>query len=134
MYIIHTDGGARGNPGPAATGIVIDKDGQRIAMFGKYLGDTTNNVAEYTAVIQALQFLLKEKQKDKGEITFYLDSELVVKQLTLIYKIKNTTLQTLASDIFLLIKEWNSSVFFKHVKRNLNKEADALVNRTLDSL
>jgi ribonuclease HI len=128
-YIIHTDGGARGNPGPAATGIVIEFPGKKIEK-GYFLGTATNNVAEYSAVKQALEFLLKEMER--GEVAFFLDSELVVKQLTGVYKIKDHTLQKLAGDIQSKMKEWGRVITFTHVPRNQNKEADAMVNKVLD--
>jgi ribonuclease HI len=127
--IIYTDGGARGNPGPAAAGFVIyNENGKIIEKDGKFLGETTNNQAEYQAVILALH-----KAKDLGakEIDFFLDSELVVKQLNREYKVRDADLAPL------FLKIWNLSVGFKkitykHVTRERNKEADAVVNEILD--
>jgi ribonuclease HI len=110
-YFIHTDGGARGNPGNAAIGIIIKKDALLVTEFGMYIGQTTNNVAEYTAVKEALTYLLKTNQ-ERGVIQFFLDSELVVKQLTGVYKIKDIHLQKLAFFIFDLIKEWGNAISF----------------------
>src|SRR3989339_184866 len=123
---IYTDGGARGNPGPAACGAVIKDDGnQIIAELSKYLGETTNNVAEYNGVILAL-----EKVQSLGvvEIDFYLDSELVVKQLKQEYKVKDKNLQGL------FVKIWNLSPKFKkivyhHIPREKNRAADRLGNQ-----
>lgn len=126
---IHTDGGARGNPGPSAIGIVIKNEkGKTLFSGGKYIGETTNNQAEYQAVIFALE---KAKELGGTELFFHLDSELVVKQLKGEYKVKN---QDLAAQF---MKIWNlrskfKLVDFKHVYREENKEADALVNTVLD--
>ena len=87
---IYTDGGSRGNPGPAATGYVISTDGQILEEGGRYLGETTNNQAEYQAVIQAL---VAAKKFKPSEIECHLDSELVVKQLNGQYKMKNKALR-----------------------------------------
>jgi ribonuclease HI len=126
---IYTDGGARGNPGPAATGIVIkNEQGDLLASYGEYLGEQTNNFAEYSGIISALQ-----KASDLGvsEAECFLDSKLVVEQLNGKWKIKEPTLQKL------FVKAYNASaklkkVTYKHIYREDNKEADALVNQTLD--
>ncbi len=129
--ITYTDGGARGNPGPAAAGIVVkDETGKTIAHFGEYLGHQTNNFAEYTALVSALK---KAKDLGASEVHCFLDSELVVKQMRREYKVKEVTLQKL------WLQAWNLASGFKkvtytHVPRAQNKEADAEVNRTLDSL
>ena len=129
--IIYTDGGARGNPGPAACAAVIkDSSGRIIVKGSKYLGETTNNQAEYQGVILALE---KAGELKAQEIIFYLDSELVVNQLSRLYKVKDLGLQSL------FVKIWNLSSQFKnisyhHVPREENKEADLLVNRQLDEV
>lgn len=133
MYTIYTDGGSRGNPGPAAIGITIDKEGQRIHSFGKYLGTATNNVAEHTAVYEALKYLCSSTNNERGVVHFFLDSELVVRQLTGVYKIKDASLKSLAQKTFQKIEEWGNDVIFTHVKREFNKEADLLVNKELDT-
>lgn len=126
---INTDGGARGNPGPAAIGVVIKNEkGDVLFSAGKYIGETTNNQAEYQAVIFALE---KAHELGGTDLHFNLDSELVVKQLKGEYKVKN---QDLAVQ-FMKIWNWRSkfkSVEFKHVYREKNKEADTLVNTALD--
>ncbi len=127
--MIHTDGGARGNPGPAGIGAVIkDEQGQIMAEVSEYIGETTNNQAEYRAVIAAYE---KAKEIGASELEFYLDSELVVKQLKGEYKVKNKDLQPL------FVKIYNSSLDFKkvtysHVRREMNKEADKLANLAMD--
>ena len=127
--IIFTDGGARGNPGPAATGIVIkDESGKTIDSFGEYLGEQTNNFAEYSALIAGLK---KAKELGASDIESILDSELVVKQMQREYKVKEPTLQKK------FIEAYNASMQFKkitfrHTARENNKEADAIVNKILD--
>lgn len=127
--IIYADGGARGNPGPAAIGVVI---GAR--KYGERIGETTNNVAEYKALLFALQKakqLLNKKQAKTTELEVRMDSELVVKQLNAKYKILEPELQ----GFFLQI--WNLKLDFKHVEfihipREENREADRMVNLALD--
>ena len=133
--ICYTDGGARGNPGPAAVGVVINLDGEE-KTYSKAIGETTNNIAEYQAVIFALekvkQLVGKEKAK-KREVEIKADTELVVKQINREYKIKNEGLKEY------FIKLWNltqdfKNVSFTHVPRSKNKDADKLVNQALDTL
>lgn len=129
--VIHTDGGARGNPGPAAIGIVIsDQNGKTIKEFGTYIGETTNNEAEYRALIAGLEEAV-EKKAAKAEC--YLDSELVVKQLNGQYRVKNERMQILHSEVKELMQKI-PEITFTHVKREKNKDADRLVNQVLDSL
>lgn len=132
---IYTDGGARGNPGPAAIGVVVVKDGQTIKKYGEFIDEATNNQAEYQAVIFALKKikLLFGKKPAKGmEVELYSDSELVVNQLSHKYKIKEEDLHPL------FLKVWNltldfKQVIFKHIVRAKNREADRLVNQALDN-
>ncbi len=127
---IFTDGGARGNPGPAAAGIVIkDETGKNIDAFGKYLGEQTNNFAEYSALIAGLK---RAYELGGTEIDCILDSELIVNQMKGLYKVKEPTLQKL------FIQAYNAATQFKkvsyrHTLRENNKEADKLVNDTLDN-
>jgi ribonuclease HI len=127
-YILHTDGGARGNPGPAAIGIVLKKNGETIYEFGSYIGKDTNNVAEYKAVLEGLKAALGKKVK---RLTCYIDSELVVKQLTGDYKVKQAHLKFLWTQIKTIENDF-IKVTYEHVKREKNSEADALVNKVLD--
>jgi ribonuclease HI len=130
VLVINTDGGARGNPGPAGIGLVIKNEtGDLQYSFGGYIGETTNNVAEYSALIKAL-----EESHNLGgtDLRINMDSELIVKQMTGVYKIKEPTLQELAGKVIKLLKHFNSYSFV-HVRRELNKEADALVNQALDA-
>lgn len=129
--IINTDGGARGNPGPAGIGVVIaDEKGNVLHRVSEYIGETTNNQAEYRALIKAL-----EESKKLGflndDLECRLDSELVVKQLNGQYKVKNEGIKPVFLQVHNLKSSFHS-VTFKHVRREQNKEADKLVNEALD--
>lgn len=131
---IHTDGGSRGNPGPAALGYVIEIPKKQKIAEGEYLGETTNNVAEYTAILRSLQKvveILGEQQTKKVQIKLYLDSELAQRQLTEVYKVKNAGLKPIAQQIWNIEKKFDT-IEYNHVKRAFNKEADAQVNKALD--
>lgn len=132
-FIVHTDGGARGNPGPAAVGVVIETDSRKlITEFGKQIGETTNNVAEYRAVIEALKKVKKEGQ-EKLEIHFFLDSNLVVQQLNGVFKVKDANLRTLFFDVRVLEQEVGGVVTYTYIPREQNRRADFLVNKALDA-
>jgi ribonuclease HI len=127
--IIFTDGGARGNPGPAGIGAVIYNDKkEKLAEISKYLGETTNNQAEYQALISALK---KAKEMGGRELDVFLDSELVVKQLNREYKVKNKDLAPLFLEVYNLSLNF-SKIKFTHVYREKNKEADRLANEAMD--
>ncbi|MFH0852644.1 MAG: ribonuclease HI family protein [bacterium] len=135
-FIIYTDGGSRGNPGPAGIGVVIcDGKGKAIKKYGETIGEKTNNEVEYEAVIFALKKVkaLYGKEKTKAsQVEIRLDSELVVKQLNHEYKIEEPNIQSL------FLKVWNLTldfgmIKFKAIPREENKEADRLVNQALDS-
>ncbi|MBI3955735.1 ribonuclease HI family protein [Candidatus Gottesmanbacteria bacterium] len=131
-YVIYTDGGARGNPGPAAIGVVI----QNIAEFGRRIGEATNNVAEYTAVREALAYLRNNpiiKLSNNPIIQFYLDSTLVVQQLNGMFKVKDAKLRELLTQIRFLEQEIGGVVTYAYVPREQNRRADLLVNRALDA-
>ena len=134
---IYTDGGSRGNPGPAASAFVIfTGNGKKLFGTGNPLGQTTNNVAEYSAVIAALEWLTgNRKNFDDRIITinFYSDSQLMVNQLKGIYRIKNNRLQTLIIQIKNLEKILNINCVYNLIPREKNQLADGLVNQTLDS-
>lgn len=127
---IFADGGARGNPGPAAAGFVItNANDETLESDGVYLGETTNNQAEYQAVKLALE---RAAKYSPTEINFYLDSELVVKQLNGQYKVKNAALKPRVEEIKMLINTF-PKVSFSHVFRAQNKLADKQVNIALDN-
>ena len=131
--IIHTDGGSRGNPGPAACAFVAELKGKVLEKQSKFLNTNTNNVAEYEGVLLALNWLLKSKHTLKeNDVIFFLDSELVVKQLNGVYKIKKPELQILNLSIRKIFSELDKKIFFKHIPREQNKVADFLVNEELD--
>ena len=132
---INTDGGARGNPGPAALGVVINNEqGELVEQFSRYLGITTNNQAEYQAVLSALEYL-EEHEAQFAEVTavsFLLDSELVVRQLLRVYRVKDLELAGLFNRAVALIDRLPFTIRFSHVRREQNKRADKLVNIELD--
>ena len=132
---IFSDGGARGNPGPAGCGFVIyDEDDLNIKSGSTYIGHATNNQAEYKALIFALEFVVdKLKDLDKLEqIECFLDSELIVKQLNREYKVKNPNMIPLYAQVRDLVMELGGIVTFGHVRREYNKEADMLANEAMD--
>lgn len=123
-----TDGGSRGNPGPSASGIVIlTMDNEVIEAFGVYLGKTTNNQAEWSAVKFALEAIAKYKPK---RVHSFMDSELVCKQLNGQYRVKNPDLMPIFHDVKALAS--NYDIEFQHVYREKNKLADAQVNLAID--
>jgi ribonuclease HI len=128
---IYCDGGSRGNPGPAAIGIVVRNGHHKlVASISKKIGAATNNVAEYNAVIAALNWVLEH---EKGaDLEFYLDSELVVRQLKGEYKIKDSKLKELFYIVREKILQLDKEPSFIHIPRSKNSEADMLVNKALD--
>ncbi|MEK7543695.1 MAG: ribonuclease HI family protein [Patescibacteria group bacterium] len=163
--IVHTDGGARGNPGPAAVGVVIERQEESkvespaaealagrqkskvlAAEFGKRIGETTNNVAEYTAVVEALTYLkiktlnFKLESGEDLHIQFLLDSKLVVEQLNGNFKVKDGRLRELMMKVKVLEQEvgppggeTRGVVTYAYVPREQNKRADYFVNKALDA-
>lgn len=129
---IYCDGGARGNPGPAASAFVVEKNGKVIYKEGRFLGNSTNNSAEYSAVLMAMRWLEKNIPNGKKEIFFILDSELVAKQLAGFFRIKNENLRNYFFSIRELEKKIPATIFYKSVPRSKNRLADFLVNETLD--
>ncbi len=129
---IYTDGGARGNPGPSACAFVVLNDQNKsIFQQGFYLGISTNNQAEYTAVLKAIEWL-EHCSLLITHYSFYLDSLLVVKQMRGEYKIKDPKLKILHDKIKLKIVNCKLKIDFVHIPRGQNYAADALVNQTLD--
>lgn len=131
---IYTDGGARGNPGVAGAGAVVSRDsGEVLAEVSEYLGDDkTNNYAEYQAIILALQKCL-ELGLHNSEIELRSDSKLAVEQLSGRWKVKDAGIKEQFSEIQVLLLQFNN-VKFTHVRRELNKHADMLVNEAMDRL
>lgn len=132
--IIHTDGGARGNPGPAAIGVIIEGPAIGRKEYGEYLGTATNNQAEYQAVIFALKkvkHLLGSDKAKESLVEIFIDSELLTRQINGEYKIKENEIQKLFLEI------WNArldfgEVRFNYISRGENKAADKIVNQVLD--
>ncbi len=132
-YILHSDGGARGNPGPAGCGFLIQDEHNNILFEGsKYIGETTNNQAEYQALYLGLE-KIKELSDSKVEtIDCYLDSELVVKQLKKEYKMKNPELRVWFDKVNLINMQLGNCLHFHHIMREQNKKADQLANEAMD--
>jgi ribonuclease HI len=128
--VLHVDGGARGNPGPAAIGVTIDDaDGTRVADLAEPIGVATNNVAEYRAVLRGLE---RARALGASEVELIGDSELVAKQITGVYKVKHPDMRTLhgeASRALAGFDRWR----IRTVPRAENAAADALVNAALDA-
>lgn len=132
-FFVFTDGGSRGNPGPGAIGVVIkDGDKKNIKTISKFLGKTTNNVAEYIAVIEALKWIKENEKKNNIEFHFSVDSKLIANQLNGLFKIKNARLADLVIEVRGLENKIAGKIIYRFIPRHLNKEADLLVNRALD--
>lgn len=128
--VIHIDGGSRGNPGPAAYGLIVDQaDGNRVASLSKYLGHTTNNVAEYEGLLAALNYALEHNYFRLKVIS---DSELLTRQINGQYKVKNTNLKVLYDQAKALIAQFDA-FRIEHVRREHNREADRLANQAMDA-
>jgi ribonuclease HI len=124
------DGGSRGNPGPAAYGyVILDMDDKVVKQEGVYIGDTTNNQAEYQSLKYGLESALALGVK---ELEVYMDSQLVINQINGLYKIRNVELKPHYERIKILAQEFDQ-ISFTHVPRELNKLADAMVNQALDA-
>lgn len=134
---IFCDGGARGNPGPAAIGFVVkDHTGHSLHQHSEVIGATTNNVAEYRAVLSALEWLLKNKSIFNFSLltfNFYLDSALVVNQLNGRFKIKSAHLRDLIVQVKILESKVTAPITYTAIPRSQNFQADSLVNLALDS-
>lgn len=127
--VLRTDGGARGNPGPAGCGFVIEADGSVVCGGGRYLGVATNNVAEYEALIWGLENVAA---LGYAQVTVYADSELVVKQLNGQYKVKNAGLKPLFLRAQALLRGFSVAKVV-HVRREDNTVADGFANDAMDS-
>ncbi|OGX00329.1 MAG: hypothetical protein A3I73_03115 [Omnitrophica bacterium RIFCSPLOWO2_02_FULL_45_16] len=126
---IYIDGGSRGNPGPAGIGVVIlDERGKKIKDIAKYIGETTNNIAEYNALLYGLEEALIIRA---DEILINMDSELVAKQLSGDYRVKDSNIKPLFERALNMLKSFKGFEI-KHIKREKNKEADKLVNKAIN--
>lgn len=137
--IIFTDGGSRGNPGRAAIGIVIRTEhGQILQEIYQRIGVTTNNVAEYSAVVAALEWLRNNPsaswRTNETIYQFFLDSVLVVNQLNGKFKVKNADLRELLLKVRMLESQVGGQIYYTSIPREENTAADALVNRALDNV
>ena len=134
-FTIHADGGARGNPGPAGAGAVVrDEHGSLVATVSDYLGRRTNNFAEYESVIRAfekLASLVPKSKQNSTTVAVKMDSELVVKQMNGIYKVRHPVLQEQQARLKKVSNVFGD-VTFTHVPRAQNKDADALANEAMD--
>jgi ribonuclease HI len=130
--VLHTDGGARGNPGPAAIGVVIEVEAagqaELLGEIGETIGVASNNVAEYRAIIRGLE---EAQRLEASSVSCLLDSQLVVEQLNGNYKVKSEDMKPLHARVQELRSRF-ALVTFQHVRREQNKEADRLVNEALD--
>lgn len=127
---IHTDGAARGNPGPAgAGGVLKSPHGELLGKVSKYLGEATNNQAEYQALIFSLE---EAKRLGAKSIKVFMDSELAVRQLNGQYKVKNEGLKPLFEKVLCLLNNFESFAI-SHVPREKNKDADKLANEAIDN-
>jgi ribonuclease HI len=127
--VAHVDGGSRGNPGPAAYGVLLeDGHGQVIARLSRYLGRQTNNFAEYSGLIAALEYALEH---GFSALRVFSDSELMVRQIRGVYKVRNEGLRPLYERALVLIRQLDRFAI-EHVRREHNREADRLANQAMD--
>jgi ribonuclease HI len=126
---VNVDGGARGNPGPAAIGVVVrDGDGEVLGEVGETIGEATNNVAEYRALLRGIELAAEHGAE---ELELVGDSELVVRQVEGRYKVKNAGMKELHEEVKRALREFDSWSI-RHVRRENNSDADRLVNQALD--
>ena len=131
---IYTDGGSRGNPGPAAFGVtIIDKNKKPIYEKGGFIGRRTNNQAEYEGLIHALDWLAKNGQGVKT-VELFLDSKLVVNQMKGLFKVKAPKMRPLWTKAKQIEQSLNLAITYSHIPRELNTRADELLNKALDLL
>jgi ribonuclease HI len=126
--LIYTDGAARGNPGPAGAGVLLKEGDKAVKTIHKYLGETTNNVAEYSAAIFGLQQAIELGYKN---VALYMDSELVARQLKGEYRVKDENMKALFNKVISLINSFDNVRIVK-IDREENKEADKLANKAIN--
>ncbi|MGH7246432.1 MAG: ribonuclease HI family protein [Candidatus Levyibacteriota bacterium] len=133
---IFTDGGSRGNPGPAAYGVyIVDENQKELAGFGQTLGETTNNVAEYKGLLAAFDWLLSHAEIITGAtIQFFLDSKLVCSQMQGTFRVKDPMMQQLFVAAKMKERSLNATIAYTHIPREKNTKADSFVNAALDNL
>ncbi len=128
MLTINIDGASRGNPGPSGIGVVISREGEKIAEYNEFIGNSTNNLAEYMALKKALKMA---STLEDSEITILSDSELVVKQRNHYYKVRSKRLKVIFREISNLEKNFKW-VRYRHIPRENNRAADLLANKSID--
>ena len=127
---LYTDGASRGNPGPASIGVMIkDASGKVVDTIARAIGRQTNNIAEYAAVLAGLS---RAKELGAQQVLLRADSELAIRQLTGVYKVKNEGLRPIFDAVKRLERSFPGGVRYEHVRREYNQEADALANQALD--
>ena len=129
-FYLQTDGGARGNPGPAGSGAVLfDHTGAVVGEWSRYVGETTNNQAEYKALIGGLEMAIEKGVKT---LVVRMDSQLIVNQVKGTYRVKDAGLKLLFASVLGLTNKFDSITFY-HIPREQNKHADRLVNEAIDN-
>lgn len=129
-YQLYTDGGARGNPGPAGAGaLLLAPDGTEVEAISAYLGELTNNQAEYRALLLGLQAAV---DNDVRKLDVRMDSELIVRQMRGEYRVKDSGMKMLHQQAKQLVAKFDT-ISFRHIRRELNSDADALVNQAIDA-
>ena len=132
LVTVYTDGASRGNPGNAGIGVVLyDESGNELAKHKKYIGLQTNNIAEYTALIESLN-LLESRSLNDSKITFYSDSNLLVNQISGNFIIRNEGLRKLSLEFWRIVKKLGMEFEIIHIPREKNKVADKLANEAID--
>lgn len=131
-YTVFADGASRGNPGPASCGAVVEREGEVVHEISEAIGEETNNVAEYMAVIKSFEYLIT--CDDIDSVIVYLDSKLVVEQASGRWKVKQDHIKVLHGKLTALLLQADFSYVFEHVVREKNTRADALANAALDAL
>ena len=126
---LYTDGGARGNPGPAGIGVVLEVKSQK-SKVKRFIGEATNNQAEYQALLAGLELAISA---EVHELRVFMDSELIVKQMKGEYRVKNSDLKPLFAQALGLTNKF-TTISFHHIPREKNKEADKLVNEAIDQV
>lgn len=134
---VYTDGASRGNPGKAAIGVILyDENNFILKSYNEYLGEATNNQAEYKALLKSTELIKKlidSGEKDIDKIEFYADSELMVKQINFDYQVKEPHLAVLNNLFHVRMKKLGKKYTISHIDRELNKAADRLANQALDN-